>query len=219
MKWNPCHNHVYPGTSVIYTRYAGAPVTGRVVGYSKRGNAYCRITYERGNKPVVYDFASVCYALLIHFWLQFLCPTVCVHGGGTACTVVVWFPVGGGGCCPLATVPQGWRGTVFPRLGKDTEGGKGTMVQTALTHPAESLRIMLRRPVPLSVSPIRDYVHLLKQFEHSPIVLDDPHLFDREENEDTPSVNRRECRSTFSNTSRTPPPPRTIPMDNKTDAV
>ena len=47
---------------------------------------------------------KISYALLLRFLPQFLCPTVCVYGGSTV-------PRG-------QPSPGGWRGTVFPGMGK-----------------------------------------------------------------------------------------------------
>ena len=95
-----------PGTNIMLIHSTGEPVLAQVVGYSEHSDAYRRISYER-EAPTVLPLYS--FVLQCNF---------------CACMVVVWFPRGGMGDHHLATVPQGWRGTVFSGVGQD-KGGVG----------------------------------------------------------------------------------------------
>ena len=100
------------GTSVMFIRSTGEPVLAQVIGHSERGDAYRRITCDRGGKTVLPDRASVRRLSLPR------APSPPRPAQG------VWSPMGGVGDRHLVTIPQGVVGDRLP-WGGERQGGGG----------------------------------------------------------------------------------------------
>ena len=97
---------IFPsGTSVMFIRSTGEPVFAQVVVHSEHGDAYRRITYDRGGKTVLHDCAPV-----RRLSLPRAPSPPRVYGDGAV-------PQGGVGDRHLVTVPQGVVGDRLPHGG------------------------------------------------------------------------------------------------------